>query len=69
MSAEPMNVKPVLDLFSGDLKVVNLGLEGFAETLAALGVPTVQVDWKPPVGGRKDVIEALDAIARTPRVA
>lgn len=69
MSAEPMNAQPVLKLFSERLEVVNLGLEGFAETLAGRGVPTVQVDWKPPAGGRKEVIEALDAIARNPRVA
>ena len=68
MSAE-MNTKAVLDLFSGELRVVNLGLEGFAETLAGRGVPVVQVDWKPPAGGRKNVIAALDAIARNPRVA
>ncbi|MBI2216651.1 MAG: DUF1116 domain-containing protein [Candidatus Rokubacteria bacterium] len=33
------------------LRVVNLGLEGFAQDLAAAGVPVVQVDWRPPAGG------------------
>ncbi len=31
--------------------VVNLGLELFAETLAALSVPVIHVDWRPPAGG------------------
>ncbi len=66
--SEGKSVQPILDLFSGRLQVVNLGLEGFAETLASRGVPTVQVDWKPPAGGRKDVAAALDAVARNPEV-
>ncbi len=39
------------DLLAGELKVINVGLEGFAETLEGLGVPVVQVDWRPPAGG------------------
>jgi FdrA protein len=31
--------------------VVNVGLTMFAETLDALGVPVVHVDWRPPGGG------------------
>ncbi len=41
----------VKDLLAGELKVINVGLEGFAESLEALGVPVVQVDWRPPAGG------------------
>ncbi|HYB72095.1 MAG TPA: hypothetical protein VED18_01885 [Candidatus Sulfotelmatobacter sp.] len=41
----------VQDLLTGELKVINVGLEGFAETLQGLGVPVVQVDWRPPAGG------------------
>ncbi len=32
-------------------RVVNVGLTMFAETLDALGVPVVHVDWRPPAGG------------------
>jgi hypothetical protein len=42
------------DLFTrlgGELRVINLGLESFAETLAALGVPALHVQWTPPAGG------------------
>ncbi|MCX7025449.1 MAG: DUF1116 domain-containing protein [Spirochaetes bacterium] len=54
--------KPVLDLFSSELRVVNFGLESFGETLAGLGVPVVQVDWRPPAGGDVAMIAALDSI-------
>lgn len=66
--SQEMDNTTVLDLFSGGLEVVNLGLEGFARELAARGVPTVQVDWKPPAGGRPELVEALDAVARNPEV-
>jgi hypothetical protein len=39
------------DLFAGPLRVVNLGLELFAETLTADGVTVIHVDWRPPAGG------------------
>jgi hypothetical protein len=58
-----MNVpKPVADLFASELKVVNLGLESFGQTLTGLGVPVVQVDWRPPAGGDQALIAALDAL-------
>ena len=39
------------DVLEGPLRVVNLGLELFAETLEADGVEVVHVDWRPPAGG------------------
>jgi FdrA protein len=38
-------------LLAGTPRVVNVGLTMFAETLEALHVPVVQVDWRPPAGG------------------
>ena len=35
-------------LLAGPLRVLNVGLTGFARDLAANGVPVVQVDWRPP---------------------
>ena len=35
-------------LLAGPLRVLNVGLSGFARELAANGVPVVQVDWRPP---------------------
>lgn len=38
-------------LLSGEVKVVNVGLESFARELRANGVEVVDVDWVPPAGG------------------
>ena len=35
-------------LLNTELRVVNVGLELFANDLRSLGVPVVQVDWRPP---------------------
>src|SRR5262249_45584998 len=34
------------------VEAVNLGLTQFAEALQSQGAPVVQVDWRPPGGGR-----------------
>ncbi|HEY7647361.1 MAG TPA: fdrA domain protein [Methylomirabilota bacterium] len=39
-----------MDLLGGPLRVVNLGLEIFAEELQAEGASVVHVDWRPPAG-------------------
>ena len=31
-----------------NVRVVNLGLEHFAQELEAAGVPVIHVDWRPP---------------------
>jgi hypothetical protein len=38
------------DLFTRELKVVNVGLASFKESLDAVGATAVQVDWRPPLG-------------------
>lgn len=38
-------------LLSDEVKVVNVGLEGFADELRSHGVEVVHVDWTPPAGG------------------
>jgi hypothetical protein len=40
---------PVRDLFTRELKVVNVGLPVFKETLDAVGARAVQVDFRPPI--------------------
>jgi FdrA protein len=40
-----------IDVLGGPLRVVNLGLEIFAEELQAEGASVVHVDWRPPAGG------------------
>lgn len=38
-------------LLSAKPKIVNVGLDGFADELAQQGVPVVCVAWTPPAGG------------------
>lgn len=52
----------VNDLFSTELKPVNLGLDMFADDLRAQGVQPVLMDWAPPGGGDPDVIAALSRL-------
>ena len=40
--------------------VINLGLKEFATNLEKQGVEVVQVDWIPPAGGDKEMMELLD---------
>ncbi len=51
------------DLFQEQLRVVNVGLESFAEELERLGVPVVHVDWSPPAGGDPRKAALLVALA------
>ncbi len=47
-------------LFGSDLKVINLGLASFADSLLQTGAQAVQVDWKPIAFGETRVLNALD---------
>ncbi len=40
---------PVSDLFRQELRVVNIGLSSFKESLDEVGAAAVQVDWRPPM--------------------
>jgi len=42
--------------------VINLGVQDFAESLKAQGVEVAFVDWAPPAGGDKEMIEILDQL-------
>jgi hypothetical protein len=44
-------------------RVVNVGLPGFADPIAAAGAPVVQVDWRPPAGGDEALGRALARLA------
>ena len=50
------------DLLRTPPRVVNVGLELFADTLAALRVPVVHIAWRPPAGPRaRALLARLDA--------
>jgi FdrA protein len=49
-------------LLDEPLKVINIGLEGFAEDLSSQGVAVVQVDWAPPAGGDPKLARLLSKL-------
>ena len=52
----------VQPLLSAELTVINVGLEGFAEDLAAEGVPVIRLDWAPPAGGDVKLADILSKL-------
>ncbi|MCC5911403.1 MAG: fdrA domain protein [Clostridiaceae bacterium] len=46
-------------LFKKDIKVINMGLEIFTDSLKNQKVEVVQMDWKPPAGGNKKLADLL----------
>lgn len=42
--------------------VINLGVQDFAESLQAQGVPTLHVEWSPPAGGDREMMDLLDKL-------
>lgn len=55
-------LKTVLAFFNGELQVINLGLEDFADTLQAGNTPVVHVRWAPPAAGNEDLLSLLDKL-------
>ncbi|MEI8192171.1 MAG: DUF1116 domain-containing protein, partial [candidate division NC10 bacterium] len=53
----------IKDLFKTELKVINIGLASFKESLDRSRVAAVQVDWRPPVKIDEGVLSAIDAAA------
>jgi FdrA protein len=47
-------------LLSGPVIVINIGLNQFAKSLEEQEVEVVQVDWSPPAGGDKEMLDLLD---------
>ena len=41
---------------------VNLGVEDFANSLKSQGVEVVHVDWTPPAGGDREMMELLEQL-------
>jgi hypothetical protein len=55
-------VAPAGDLLQHTPAVINVGLEGFADELAAQGVDVVQLDWRPPAGGDPELADLLSRL-------
>jgi hypothetical protein len=50
------------ELLINPLVVINIGLRKFAENLEGQNVEVVQVDWTPPAGGDKEMMNLLDQL-------
>jgi hypothetical protein len=49
-------------VLSQSLLVINIGLAKFAKSLEEQGVEVVQVDWIPPAGGDKEMMDLLEEL-------
>ena len=49
----------IKDLFEKELKIINIGLFSFKESLEEANFQVFQVNWEPPAGGDEEVLDAL----------
>lgn len=47
-------------LLKGPIRVINIGLIKFYESIEDQSVAVVHVDWEPPAGGDQEMIDILD---------
>jgi len=52
------------ELFTEKLRIVNVGLSGFAENIVSAGGHAVQLAWRPPAGGDIDTGLTLNYLVR-----
>jgi FdrA protein len=64
IASESTGVPVVLDDLAPPIAAINVGLERFAESLAAQEVEVTQVDWRPPAGGDERLLEILEKLRR-----
>lgn len=44
------------------MKVINIGIDSFIESLKEQGVEVIHVDWHPTAGGDRRLIDILDKL-------
>jgi hypothetical protein len=59
-----MTENKIARLFTQELRVINMGLESFADDLKAEDVKVLQMNWKPPAGGNKHITGLLNRLGR-----
>ena len=52
------------DLLAAPLRVINIGLEVFAQDLAQQDIPVAHVRWSPPAGGNAQLAGLLEKLRR-----
>ncbi|MCE7858596.1 MAG: DUF1116 domain-containing protein [Chloroflexi bacterium CFX2] len=55
-------------LFEQDLQVINVGLSTFADSIQQTGGKSLQLDWRPPASGKRDVGMSLALLVNDPNV-
>ncbi len=57
-----MSEPKIEKLLRAPLKVIDVGLEGFAQALERQGVAVVRVDWRPPAGDDPKLADLLSKL-------
>jgi Protein of unknown function (DUF1116) len=57
-----MNDKKSEGLLDGPVRIINIGLKGFADELDQQGVDVTQIDWSPPAGGNAQLANLLSRL-------
>jgi hypothetical protein len=50
------------NLLDEPIVVINIGIEGFAQSLSEQNVEVVHIAWSPPAGGDQEMIDILDGL-------
>ena len=61
-TAEPDQSSIGLNLLEAPIRVVNIGLQKFADDLVGQDVEVVQVDWAPPARGNTQLANLLSRL-------
>ncbi len=51
-----------VNLFKTELKIINIGVEMFADDLKKQNIQVVHVNWKPPAEGDLDILKILEKL-------
>jgi FdrA protein len=52
----------VKELLEQGPRIINIGVQDFADSLRVQGAEVVQVNWIPPAGGDQEMIDILDQL-------
>lgn len=55
-------MKKLNEIFSRELKILNIGLNQFYEDLKEERVEVIQMDWSPPAGGDSESADILSKL-------
>ncbi len=59
-----MDTTKITALFRQELRIINMGLETFADNLKGQDMEVVQMEWQPPAGGNERLIALLEKLGR-----